>query len=215
MLAHTRAHTHAHAAPDRIHRRTYLQTQARTPMHVGKGRGDEPSSPSWRASRAAADPGRRATFHTGDGDSILGLGAEDSRQFSLGSRPGREVEEERSAGRISWSGRGAAEEREGEAEGVRSGSSRRVTGDGDGGVGRSSRSRRLTADGEREEEARLREGRSFKRVGKSTRRRDEAQAHEYAPGGDIEQPKRSPAVLAALSGRTLLRQVMGRKRGRG
>eukprot|EP00967_Tisochrysis_lutea_P108824 scaffold168799_cov19-Tisochrysis_lutea.AAC.1 len=31
--------------------------------------------------------------------------------------------------------------------------------------------------------------------------------HSYAPGDDIEKPRRSPAVVAALSGRTMLRQV--------
>lgn len=34
-----------------------------------------------------------------------------------------------------------------------------------------------------------------------------AKAAEYAPEGDLEKPKQSPAVIAALSGRTMLRQV--------
>jgi len=85
-----------------------------------------------------------------------------------------------------------------------------------GEVGGNSRSRRETGELGVDEEGRRagghaqatgQEGRTLKRSSTSTRKRDAAMPHSYAPGDDIEKPRRSPAVVAALSGRTMLRQV--------
>jgi len=121
----------------------------------------------------------------------------------------------------SWEGdllEGAGER--GRGGGVGS-TSRRQTGDGGGEwEERRGHSRRVTGmsgvsggDEEGEEERRARETRGgVKRVG-SSKKWDAAKPAAFAPGSEFDKPKRSPAVVAAMSGRTMLRQVRAYSQG--
>ncbi|KAF5843416.1 hypothetical protein DUNSADRAFT_16915 [Dunaliella salina] len=166
-----------------------------------------------RASRRLTGYGQGEDDHIAsqNGRPSEGFDGEGRRRWIMDGKVGRSSRSRRDAGDGDGLAHRDSRSRRETGDGValvgRSSRSRRQTGEGLDEVGSSGCSRRETGEGEVDREGRGQEGRTLKRVSTSTRKRDAAMPHAYAPGGDIEKPRRSPAVVAALSGRTMLRQV--------